>query len=176
MEKLNINKSFFISRRILSKSSNFLSTYMYLFSTVRYRSLVYQKLELVYIIIIIMLTLKLWSTSHCIPAVDGQEARNFFVCRLPFILTCNACIGAYNATHSTFTRPKLPVVMAYPDCFGTEDQLSLCRGFNNYGVEPFIPRDYCTRHTVAGVKCIGEYPSVLGINGQHVHNNWCVKL
>ena len=66
--------------------------------------------------------------------------------------------GALNATHgdSQYTRSqRSPVIMAYPDCSGTEDQLSNCEGFVSNDGEPYIP-SRCTRRTVAGVKCVGE--------------------
>lgn len=62
--------------------------------------------------------------------------------------------GALNATHgSYFGNSGLPTVMAYTNCFGQENQLANCTGFQ---YSPYVPQWYCSDRTIAGVMCISE--------------------
>ena len=43
--------------------------------------------------------------------------------------------------------------MAYTNCFGQENQLANCTGFQ---YSPYVPQWYCSDRTIAGVMCISE--------------------
>ena len=51
---------------------------------------------------------------------------------------------------SYFGSGDLPIVMAYTDCYGSENQLANCSGFH---YSPYIPHWYCSDQTLAGVVC-----------------------
>ena len=64
-------------------------------------------------------------------------------------------IGALRAIGSSyFGSGDLPTIMAYTDCYGTENELSNCYGFRY--TPPYIPHWYCSDNTVAGVECLGK--------------------